>query len=403
MIKLHTTLLCLGLSLGVFAERDSVITLDTNDVFFNLEDGSETFADRHSWHLAFTLGNRDVSILTNEGFGVELFLASSNMADWASFDTSGMSWDNLYNSTEMWEEGALNLAGQSVHPDYGWGTYNQISKDVNAIRFFVLKLGDGSFKKLRINKMTAAGVYTFDYENLDGSNSQSQTIDKANYDARNFVYFNVQTNSVLDIEPLSNSWDLVFTKYMAEIQAGPTVAYYPVSGIKLNRGLRVAQREGTEASSNDTSNLSWSTTITEIGYDWKSFNRTTFIYDIQDSLAFFVKKPNGEVWKLVFTGYEGSGQGKYIFDSEKISEGSGTIGLEESMTKEINFYPNPSKGILYFSDQVDHVSVYNTMGQLVYERRETLKSIDLNGLNTGSYFVKMSNENSSSHRTLIIE
>ena len=115
------------------------------------------------------------------------------------------------------------------------------------------------------------------------------------------------------------------------------------------------------------------------------------------------KKPNGEVWKLVFTGYEGSGQGKYIFDSEKISEGSGTIGLEESMTKEINFYPNPSKGILYFSDQVDHVSVYNTMGQLVYERRETLKSIDLNGLNTGSYFVKMSNENSSSHRILIIE
>jgi len=385
------------------AERDSVLTLDTNDVFYSLEDGSSTSVDRKAWHIAFTLANRDVSILINEGNGVELFLASSNTADWPRFDTTGMSWDNLYNSPDVWEEGAFNTAATGPHPDYGWGSYNAITHAINESRFFVIKLGDGSYKKIKINTMSAAGEYSFTYSNLDGSSELTKSIDKSDYSAKNFVYFNLESGVAIDEEPLSNSWDLVFTKYVAEIQAGPSLSYYPVSGIKVNKNLKIAKREAVLASSDDTTGLNWESSITTIGYDWKSFNRTTFQYDIQDSLAFLVKNNIGEVWKLVFTGYEGSGQGKYSFEKTKISEGGQPTGLGNMEGLEVKVYPNPSKGKLHFSNEVISFQLFNMSGQLLHSSYGLQISVDVSSLEAGSYIAVYKTEESSYRSRLIIE
>ncbi len=402
MNKLYITLTFLVFSLVLRAERDSVITLDTNDVFYSLSDDSETFVDRTNWHVAFNVQNRSASILINEGNGVELYLASSDMNDWASFDTTGMSWDNIYNSSEDWETGAFNNVGSGVHPDYGWGTYNNFTKDVNASRFFVMKLADGSFKKIKINSMIANGTFDFTYANLDGSSESTQTISKSDYAAVNYVYFDVLSGSVIDEEPLAADWDILFTKYVAAIQAGPTTAYYPVSGIKVNLGLEIAQREGVPAASDDTSGLNWGTTITEIGYDWKSFNRTTFQYDIQDSLAFFVKNSSGEIWKLIFTDYEGGSQSKYVFERTKISEGNPTA-LDAVSKKEVKLYPNPAKGMLNLSQDVKNFSLMNIAGQQVFNQALVNARLDLSHLQAGSYIASYESEGQLFRTRLILE
>lgn len=395
-----TAALCLSAFLS-FAEADSVVTLETRDVFYKLDDKSEAFVERSTWDIAFSMMNRSVSVLINEGAGVELYLASANMNDWASFDTTGFAWTNLYNSRDDWEEGAFN-ANAAGHPDYGWGTYNMITHDVNAARFFVVKLSDGSFRKIKIDKMSRAGLYEFSYENLDGSSATSKSINKSSYSGKNFVYFNISTGNVVNEEPAAASWDLLFTKYMAPIQMGPSVSYYPVSGIKTKPGYSIARREGVETTSNDTSGLIWGNSITTIGYDWKSFNRTTFVYDIQDSLTFYLRKPSGEVWKLIFTDFKGSGQGAYFFEAELVTAGSPTANNELS-SPALSMYPNPSKGSLNFNRPIDELMVFNTGGQMVFGAQNVGQNLDLSGLAPGSYVLRVHTEEGIEHKRLILE
>ena len=382
------------------AQADSVLTLDTNEVFYQLDVGNSTFVDNQSWDLALTVQPVDVSIQVNEGKGLELFKASDNFSDWATLDTSMMSWVNLYNSSEDWVDGAFNVAG-SGHPDYGWGTYNMISHALSGTRLFILKLADGTYKKFKIEGMTVDGIYTFTHANLDGSAEVTQTLDKANYPGKDFVYYSVASNSIADLQPANDSWELVFTKYMAPIQAGPSISYYPVSGIKVNDGIEIAQREGIPSESDDMTNLTWSTSISEIGYDWKSFNRTTFQYDIQDSLAFFVKLTDGDVWKLVFTDYAGSGQGKYVFTKELVQGGS--ISVEDIKKESIRIYPNPSKGILRFSEPVSKLELFNISGQLVFSQEAIDAEADLSHISSGTYLARLYQESETQSIRLIFE
>lgn len=46
-----------------------------------------------------------------------------------------------------------------------------------------------------------------------------------------------------------------------------------------------------------------------IGYEWKYFDRNTFQYTILDDLAYFVKTPNNEVYKIQFLDFEGASTG----------------------------------------------------------------------------------------------
>ena len=390
------------ISTGAFlnAQSDSVLTLDTNDVFYHLEDGSSNSIDNKSWDLAFTVQPVDASIQVNEGKGLELYLASNNFSDWATLDTSMMTWDKLYNSTKNWQEGAFNVVG-SGHPDYGWGNYNMITHALSGTRLYILKLADGSYKKFKIEGMTVQGVYTITHANLDGSSEITQDIDKADYPGKNFVYYSVASSSINDIEPTNDTWELLFTKYMAGIQTGPTLEYYPVSGIKVNAGIEIAQREGIPSESDDVSNLSWSTSITKIGYDWKSFNRTTFQYDIQDSLAFFVKLTDGDIWKLVFTGYEGSGQGKYLFSKKFIQEDPNSV--QDLGAKSLKMYPNPSNGFVQFTEAVSSLELYNLGGQLVFSAENVEGSLDLSMLSSGTYIARISTETETTSIRLILD
>jgi hypothetical protein len=53
-------------------------------------------------------------------------------------------------------------------------------------------------------------------------------------------------------------------------------------------------------------------------WDWKPFNMTNFICEIVDSLVYFVKPGNGDVYKLYFTGFDGSTTGIISFVKEKL-------------------------------------------------------------------------------------
>ncbi len=73
-----------------------------------------------------------------------------------------------------------------------------------------------------------------------------------------------------------------------------------------------------------------------------------------------------------------------------------TLGLENMAFENLKFHPNPVKNTLEISNAatIDKVSIYNLLGQLVQEKatNSTLYQMNLSGINSGVYLVKIQSE-----------
>jgi hypothetical protein len=76
-------------------------------------------------------------------------------------------------------------------------------------------------------------------------------------------------------------------------------------------------------------------------------------------------------------------------------------------SKYFSLYPNPAKDILNIEVKNDiaisSISVYNMLGQLVLVSTSTDKTIDVSGLRTGNYFVKITTEKGSANSRFVKE
>ncbi len=113
---------------------------------------------------------------------------------------------------------------------------------------------------------------------------------------------------------------------------------YIVTGVLCNPNVSIAEATGIDVSSDVYDIYPFSTEINTIGYDWKEYDFSTSTYIIEDSLAYFVKRANGEIWKLIFTGFGGSASGDFMFTKEEVA----TVGLQENNIDVASFgiYPN---------------------------------------------------------------
>ena len=162
--------------------------------FYSILNGEQTLVDHSEWDIAFDVAPQGTGIFVNEGailsFGapapqVELYLTASS--DFETLDTAGM--QRIYNEDLSWEEGAFNHMKDPANAfDVGWGLFDLMTFEVNSIRFYAIKLREGQYKKLEIQSMINE-IYTIRYANLDGSDEQTHTIDKADYPGRTLAYF----------------------------------------------------------------------------------------------------------------------------------------------------------------------------------------------------------------------
>lgn len=298
------------------------ITMGANyaqDVFYSLKNGVIATVNRAQWDIGFHTSIRSSSIIINSASGVELVVApAENWTD--AIDTTGMTWNKLYNSNETWEEGAFgrNATG---HPDYGWGVYDMTTHNLTGTSVYIIKLMSGEYKKLQIiQKLSADNIYEFKYANIDGSSEESVTLDLSASTNKNFIYYNLATNQKVDIEPAGDSWDLVFTRYWDEN------INYMVSGVLQNIGAQAIEVKNADVESDAFDQNALSDAITIIGSDWKSFDMSTFVYTLDETLVFFVKDLNNDVYKLRFTGFDGSSTGNIAFEKKLVAEG---ITVEE--------------------------------------------------------------------------
>lgn len=405
-----------SLSLTAQEEKDVVTGfMYANDVYYSLETGTVDTAAMNNWDIAFTTSIYSVGVIANTVSGVEVYTwPLGDTADWATLDTTGITWNMMFNSLETLEDGAFNF-NQTGHPDYGWGEYGGMGL-LTGDSLYVVKTVDGSYKKLVLLQKSYApnysgNLFTFKYANLDGSDEQSVEVNTTDYKAKNFVYYSIDEMEIVDREPVSEDWDLLFTKYTDFENYTP---YYHVTGVLTNEDhIKVMEARETgldQASYMSYTDTAFSSDITIIGYDWKTFDFATG-FVLNDTLVYFIKDysnwnadekayMDSAYYKIYFTGFTGMSEGKYTFMQELV-QGVSTGSPGEVQMMEL--YPNPaSQAVNLVFDHTGEagIQIIDLSGRMLYSSIYSAGgfnnlSIDIADFNPGLYFLKVNTGNAT--------
>ncbi len=236
-----------------------------------------------------------------KGLAIAIMIAGLTLPAVGQIDTSGIAgWPQMYNSMASWEEGAFG-ANALGHPDYGWGIYNQITHGLKGDSIFVIKLSDESFKRLWIVGKPATSVYTIRYADLDGSNEKEMEIDMKMYADKQFTYYNMRGDSIVDEQPPAAEWDLILTKFSHTELGG-----YPVTGFLSNDGITVsvfnAADSTTAADATLADTTEWTDSISAIGDSWSKLEGFSIV--ALDTIVYFVRNDSGDIYKMQVTFFE---------------------------------------------------------------------------------------------------
>ncbi len=390
--------------------RDTLIlrVQQTNEpyrlVFYRVSDGWRLdTATYNSWHLAFEVPGFTAAIRANLGAGVTVWQTSrpATPADWNALSLSD-TLARLYDSDTTWSIGAFNTTATQDSFDLGWGNYNLVTHAIVGDSLHILRLPDGSYKKLWLERLQS-GVYYFRYANLDGTDEVSAQAPKSLAHRKSFVYYNLLTQQAINLEPVDSLWDLVFTQYVTFLP--PSGTPYPVLGALQNRRVSVARVLLPASADPDTLSpelYPYAAAINTIGYDWKRFDMQSNTWFVRDTAYYLVRARNGEIWRLRFVAFGDSvasngARVRYTVIERKKVGSAASLASQGSNLLPVVAYPNPAvEGVWIATEGGSPVVVrlYNSQGQVVYEHAsdgEGFVYIPRQGLPAGLYRVWVRN------------
>ena len=393
----------------------SMEPLYTNQVFYSLDNGKVSSINNNDWELGFSMygnGAAGSAIILNEATAT-LWAYPGDTADWNAFDTTNyVAWEQLLNTDTSWTNGAFNVhRGAAGALDLGWGVLNPLNNYWTlGDSLYLAKLSDNSFRKIWIVSLKS-GVWEFKYANVDGSNEQSFTIDKANNPNRNFVYHSILNEQTADREPDNTTWDIMFAKHIDFVN--PPGMYVGVTSVFNNRNVWSAKANETDyatASTSVTPQTTFNQNINNIGREWKKY-KSAIGWTVYDSIAYFIyDNDSTDFYRLVFTGFGGSTTGKAYFNKELLSTVS--VGSFEQ-TMKFSIYPNPATNNVtllldYFEKGAMNIEIIDLSGKLVMSKSIQLNNginkevLNINQLNSGVYLLNLKSDKLNTTQKLIV-
>ncbi len=331
-------LLCLAASQQLHSQQETVSVGPgyADEVYYDMQDGITKRSALGNWDIGFQVVGFASSIITNGGTGTQLYVVPGKGAEdfGSAIDTAGITEGQAwYNSATTWDQGAFNLDADYETGNFGWGQYNMVTHTVTGSTLYVIILQDGTAKQIVIDGLSS-GTYSFSYADIDGSNQVNAELKKSDFAGKNFGYYSISEKKTLDIEPQAEEWDLVFGKYIAWVGPNNDLPYV-VTGIRSNPEARTAEVESATPDSEPTPDLSnFTTDITTIGHDWKEYTGTWTLRDA----AYFVEDLDGNIFRVVFSDFGGSGTGDITFNKQQMNVSS--VNSQQSTVARFSIYPN---------------------------------------------------------------
>lgn len=306
----------ISLSLGLVScfEKDEVMTpgewegqafafnesIYDKQFYYSLSENSiKSENSNDAWDLSFDASPSGWLIRINSANLLAVWRTGSSNFDLASYSLANGSW--LYDKSDG-------------DPDStGIGKWVDISNNTYSLQVYLLGKYDGvtyrPFKKVVFAGVTDTS-YMLKYADLNGNNMHEVVIKKDT--SYNQVYYNFTSHSTMYIEPLKNTWDLIFTQYTTTLYTveGLPIPYF-VRGTLINPYKVEAQvdsiRDFSAVSRDDIIPNAFSSKWDVIGYNWKAVEidqlSNTAKYKVRQKYFYIIKDVTGTYYKLKFTDF----------------------------------------------------------------------------------------------------
>ncbi len=266
-------------------------------IFFDLNTNSEVLVQsRYLYDLKWNCADTNDHLLLNTSVAMgavflpnESFNATVSLSQLVFFPDSPSGNQDSLILGEWWNQEGIYI----IHRGYSSSGANR------------------GYYKLKVKKVgNNCRIITAD---IDGTNLDSTELIKDA--AYNFVGFDYEAQSQVIIEPVSNSWDLLFTQYTFIY---PDSATYLVTGALQNPNRSHAAILATDFDETTLQDALTQTLFAKedlLGFNWKWYNYDDELYEITPN-KFLIKSQSGTYFKFRFTDFYNDHGEKGAFNFE---------------------------------------------------------------------------------------
>ena len=220
---------------------------------------------------------------------------------------------SINNLTWQWENPTGIIEGTAI------GDYRNENVIFIINRGYNINGNEAGYKKFMIESINDE-YYIIKYANLDNTNSNTIEIQKDN--SKNFQYLSFKNNTVVNIEPNKEDWDLLFTQYTHLFNDPELPPSYLVTGVLINYLNNVLVSKDSintfeDINYSNVETYSFSNKQNVIGYDWKTYTGNGYI--INTNLTYIIKDISNRYFKMRFIDFYNS-YGEKGYPSFEIQE-----------------------------------------------------------------------------------
>ena len=272
--------------------EESQISMGSNysrQIFYNASTNMVVSNNlKTDWDLAFETSENGAQIIINSSTFSQISELTNHMFD----DPVPVSIQDL---TWQWDspEGIYYSTAFGVTPS---------SNTYILDRGYNLDGTSRGYRKIKIDSVNSTAFF-ITCANLDNTGLQNFEVKK---DSRyNYQYLSFNDNSILNIEPPKDDWDLVFTQYTHLFVDNIETPAYLVTGVLINYLNNVMVAKDTvnsfDAITLDIINTySFSNYQDAIGYNWKEYNFQSQAYTVNTDITYILKDVSDRYFKMRF-------------------------------------------------------------------------------------------------------
>ena len=207
---------------------------------------------------------------------------------------------SINNLTWQWENPTGIIEGTAI------GDYRNENVIFIINRGYNINGNAAGYKKFMIESINDE-YYSIKYANLDNTNSNTIEIQKDN--SKNFQYLSFKNNTVVNIEPNKEDWDLLFTQYTHLFNDPDLPPSYLVTGVLINYLNNVLVSKDSintfeDINYSNVETYTFSNKQNVIGYDWKTYNGNGYV--INTNLTYIIKDISNRYFKMRFIDFYNS-------------------------------------------------------------------------------------------------
>ena len=282
-----------------------------NQVFVDLSSQSSTITQRDSWDLGFYNGTNFRVTINGSIYMATKALTETNIdaiseADVSSlqsqvavgtFDIANVTYVDAPNGNILETAIAEISENDNENPVYLLNLGYQVGTDIPTKGSVAVAGDQRGWKKIRILRNN--NNYILQYANLNDTSHQEVIISKNT--AYNINHFSFNTNTILNIEPKKEKWDLCFTVFTNVLNGAGSYGFSDFSfhNRKANALVYRVNTSDLQYDNFDVNNiieLNFSRDLTTIGSTWRNvFDGTAY-----DDRFYIIRDPNGNNYKLRF-------------------------------------------------------------------------------------------------------